>query len=291
MRFGTFVKQAVIIFFPSVVAAQTAPQIEFSTANAGNKTSKTRGKALFIDDFNDTKNSLPDTAVWAFCKSFPVAWAQHFKNCSPYENVRVEDGVLKLKASKQDGKYKTSGIQTRFGFPVNTRVEVKAKFDKQVRGAFPAIWQMPIDAPQWPRGGEIDIMEWIQSAPDMVFQTIHSSYINNEKGTTGISNPKNVHQFDITQYHVYAAERTDEAVIFYLDGKETWRYNNLHLPKDKMQFPFADYPYNIILNYSLGGELKGEPTWPGKIFDEDLPGELWIDWVRVLPLKKIRKAK
>ncbi len=286
-----FFKLAVMMFIPFVVSAQSVPQIEFSTANAGNKTSKTHGKALFKEDFNDTPNHLPDTAVWASCKSFPVAWARHFKNCAPYENVRIEDDVLKLKASKVDGKYKTSGIQTRFGFPVNTRVEVKAKFNKQVRGAFPAIWQMPVDAPQWPRGGEIDIMEWIQSDPDMVYQTIHSFYINNEKGTTGISNPKNVHQFDITQYHVYAAERTDEAVIFYLDGKETWRYNNLHQPKEKMQFPFADYPYNIILNYSLGGELNGQLTWAGKIVDEDLPGEMWIDWVRVLPLKKIRKAK
>ncbi len=264
----------------------TIPQAEFTTEYAGSATSKTCGKPIFSEEFNTSNNGLPDTTIWASCKPFQVAWAQHFKNCAPYENVRIEDGVLKLKASKVDGKYKTAGIQTRFGFPVNTRVEVRAKFDKQVRGAFPAIWQMPIGAPEWPRGGEVDIMEWVQSDPDMVFQTVHSHYNNMVSGTTGTTNPKNVHQFDITQYHVYAAERTDDAVIFYLDGKETWRYNNMHLPKDKTQFPYADYPYNIILNYSLGGELNGGPTWAGKISDEDLPGELWIDWVHVLPLKK-----
>ena len=63
----------------------------------------------------------------------------------------------------------------------------------------------------------------------------------------------------------------------------------MHLPKDYMQFPFCDYPYDIILNYSLGGELNGKLTWPGTIHDEDLPGEMWIDWVRVIPIEK--KAK
>ena len=25
-------------------------------------------------------------------------------------------------------------------------------------------------------------------------------------------------------------------------------------------------------------------TWPGEIHDEDLPGEMWVDWVRVVSL-------
>ena len=42
--------------------------------------------------------------------------------------------------------------------------------------------------------------------------------------------------------------------------------------------------FNIILNFSLGGELNGMMTWPGEIHDEDLPGEMWVDWVRVVLL-------
>ena len=42
----------------------------------------------------------------------------------------------------------------------------------------------------------------------------------------------------------------------------------------------------IRRNYSihLGGELNGMMTWPGEIHDEDLPGEMWVDWVRVVLL-------
>ena len=54
---------------------------------------------------------------------------------------------------------------------------------------------------------------------------------------------------------------------------------------------FCEYPFNIILNSSLGGELNGMMTWPGEIHDEDLPGEMWVDWVRVVLLdnNKINK--
>lgn len=51
-----------------------------------------------------------------------------------------------------------------------------------------------------------------------------------------------------------------------------------------MQYPFCQYKYDIILNFSLGGDLNGNPTWPGKINDDDLPGEMWIDWVKVSSL-------
>ena len=163
----------------------------------------------------------------------------------------------------------------------NTRLEVKARLTKLVKGGFPAIWQMPINAPAWPRGGEVDLMEWVQGTPYDVYQTVHTYYINGDYGSAGVTNPNRPTDFDVTQYHVYAADRTEDAVIFYIDGVETWRYENQNLPSEEMQFPFCDYPYDIILNFSLGGELNGNPTWPGEIDDNDLPGELWIDWVKV----------
>ena len=30
--------------------------------------------------------------------------------------------------------------------------------------------------------------------------------------------------------------------------------------------------------------MNARMTWPGEIFDEDLPGEMWVDWVRVVLL-------
>lgn len=238
---------------------------------------------LFIDDFSG-KSDIPDPNVWDLCIYANNAWSQHFKYVKGYENVKVEDGVLKLKASKENGVYKNGGIRSKTGFPANTRLEVKARLTKLVKGGFPAIWQMPMNAPLWPKGGEIDLMEWVQSTPDEIYQTVHTYFINGDTGSAGVTNPDRIKNFDVTQYHVYAADRTEDAVIFYIDGKETWRYENQNLSSDEMQFPFCDYLYDIILNFSLGGELNGNPTWPGKIDDNDLPGELWIDWVKITKL-------
>ena len=48
---------------------------------------------------------------------------------------------------------------------------------------------------------------------------------------------------------------------------------NQYLDEGKLQYPFCEYPFNIILNLpSLGGELNGRMTWPGEICDEDLLG-------------------
>lgn len=242
-----------------------------------------KGNILFIDEFNEN-SIISDSSIWKLCTYGNHTWGQHFKNVEGYENVKVENGVLKLKVSKDKNSYKNGGIRTTSGFPCNTRLEVKAKLTKLVKGGFPAIWQMPMDAPQWPRGGEIDLMEWVQGTPNDIYQTVHTYFINGDNGSAGATNPNRPTNFDITQYHVYAADRTEEAIIFYIDGKETWRYPNQHLPEEKMQYPFCQYKYDIILNFSLGGDLNGNPTWPGKINDDDLPGEMWIDWVKVSSL-------
>lgn len=39
------------------------------------------------------------------------------------------------------------------------------------------------------------------------------------------------------------------------------------------QFPF-DQPYYLLIDMQLGG------SWVGKVYSEDLPAEMWVDWVR-----------
>ena len=243
----------------------------------------TEGKIIFQDTF-DQKSNIPDTAVWILCTPARNAWSQHFEHVKGYENVKVENGKLILLATKQDGYYKNGGIRTKIGFPCNTRVSVKARLNKLVKGGFPAIWQMPLKGKSWPISGEVDIMEWVQGTPKSVYQTVHTSYnekhsSNHDTGVTSVTD-----DIDVTEYHVYSADRTPEAVIFYIDGVEKGRYSNFHNDEESIQFPFCELPFDIILNYSLGGELNGRMTWPGPIDDKDLPGEFIIDWVTVSEL-------
>lgn len=234
-------------------------------------------ETVFIDLFN-SDDPIPSEDKWQLCTYARNAWSQHFQYVDGYENVKVEDGYLKLTAKKDGAFYKNGGIRTKRGYPKNTRLEVRAKLTKRVRGGFPAIWQMPVDGLTWPISGEIDLMEWVQSDPNRIYQTIHYA-------PTGTADQSKTQRpgVSITNWHTYAVDRTDDALIFYVDGRETWRFVNKKTDNWK-EYPFNQYDFDIILNFSLGGTLDGVMTWPGRIYDEDLPGEMWVDWVRIVRL-------
>lgn len=267
----------IALILTSCVASKTNNKVDATKSN----------KIIFLDEFN-TKEAIPNPEIWTLCTYANNAWSQHFKDVDGYENVKIQDGCLKISATKVNGVYKNGGIRTKKGFPKDTRVEIKARLNKKVRGGFPAIWQMPVGGLPWPRSGEIDIMEWVQKTPNRIYQTIHTYYSNGDNGSDGITNPKPKPDFDVTKEHIYALDRTDKELIFYVDGNETRRYENLFLEGEskRLQYPFTKIDFDIILNFSLGGLLNGNQTWPGKIADEDLPGEMWIDWVKVTNIGK-----
>lgn len=229
---------------------------------------------IFFDDFD--KGEIPDPAVWKLCQSGKTTWTYWFDDAAGYRNVKVENGNLVLTADK-DGRYRNGGVRTIKGFPVGTIVEVCARF-KKAGGGFPAIWQMPMSSLTWPMSGEIDIMEWVQDTPNRLYHTIHTyGTASKPDKSTHLGDSMGITDTDV--YRVYAAARTEEAVIFYVDGVEKWRYVNEHLAGDSglIQYPFANWDFDIILNYSLGGE----GTWPGVINDNDLPATMHVDWVKV----------
>lgn len=249
-----------VALVPFVLQAQTA-----GTGPASDRTEN----VLFFDDFVGDK---VDEANWMLCRYGHPVWCRYFDEEAGWRNVRVENGELVLTADN-DGRYRFGGIRTRGGFPLGTLTEVRARFTK-VRGGFPAIWQMPVDGLPWPRSGEIDIMEWVQGTPDLLYHTIHTFGTpgDPDKGTSRTSVTENTED-----WHTYGAARTADAVIFFLDGKELWRYENQHADDGRIQYPFTELDFDIILNYSLGGD----GTWAGPIHDEDLPAFMYVDWVKV----------
>ena len=224
---------------------------------------------LFFDDFDGDE---VDQTHWMLCRSAHPVWCRYFDDEAGWRNVRVENGELVLTADNE-GRYRFGGIRTRGGFPLGTLVEVRARFTK-VGGGFPAIWQMPVNGREWPKSGEIDLMEWVQGTPDRLHHTIHTFGTpgNPDKGTSRTSVME-----ETDEWHVYGAARTEDAVIFYLDGQELWRYENERLDDGGIQYPFTELDFDIILNNSLGGD----GTWAGPIHDEDLPAIMRVDWVKV----------
>ena len=58
-------------------------------------------------------------------------------------------------------------------------------------------------------------MEWVQSTPSRVYQTIHYA----PTGTADQSKHASP-LVSVTAWHTYAVDRTDDVLIFYVDGQE-----------------------------------------------------------------------
>lgn len=234
------------------------------------------GNVIFEDDFVQA-SAIPDPEKWSLCERGTSDWNRYLSKS--YDQVYVENGMLVLKAEIKDGKYQTSGLESRDKFSFRYgKVEVRARFTKTAQGGWPAIWMMPQTGKYpggWPYGGEIDIMEQLNH-DKIAHHTVHSHYTN----ILGIKTPVVTATAPIVadDFNVYGLKWSAEEIVFTIDGKETFRYANLHLADeaDKKQWPF-DVPFYMIFDYAVGGPN----TWPGPINDTELPAKMEIDWIRV----------
>ncbi|HET8859193.1 glycoside hydrolase family 16 protein [Marivirga sp.] len=195
------------------------------------------------------------------------------------ENLIVEDGKLIITALKDEQKGFTSAkISTKnhgdwqYGY-----FEIRAKLPKG-KGSWPAIWMLPtIDGKmQWPRDGEIDIMEYVGYNPGTVYGTIHTESYNHVKGT---EKSDSIKLDDASEaFHIYAIHWTDQKIEWLVDGKP---YHAVYKNGDgKAGWPF-DNEFHLILNLAVGG------NWGGKygIDEESFPQKFVIDYVRVYSQK------
>lgn len=241
------------------------------------------GEVVFFDDF-ERSSSVPDPAWWEYVPAGTAPW-QHYMSGEP-DDARIEEGRLRLRARKENGVYRCGGIRTlgRIAFGPGHRIEVRARI-RRAQGAWAAAWLMPEPDgqiyPGWPDGGEIDIMEQL-GHEEFVYQTVHSHYVHHHT-PAGSSGDQRTVRIDVEQFHDYAVEMTDEALIFSVDGRETFRHVNKHLDDEaqKRQWPFR-CRYYLILNLALGG-------WAGEIDDAELPAEMEVEHVRVTKCAGVRR--
>ena len=163
------------------------------------------------------------------------------------------------------------------------RVEARIKLP-DAEGVWPAFWML--GKGRWPETGEIDIMEYVGET-DWIGVALHGP------GYSGETPIVNKYYFDegtdATDWHVYSAEWTEDAVLFEIDGRLVYRatremidfYGDWRFDKDKF----------LILNFALGGvypfktsaikePYKGVPQ---DTVDQIKAGDvaMYVDWVRV----------
>lgn len=201
------------------------------------------------------------------------------------ENAFVKDGSLILKAIKtidaQGNPYYTSGkvnSQNKKDFQYG-KVVISAKAPEG-QGLWPAAWMMPKDENvygQWPKCGEIDIMEVLGSQTNIAYQTIH--YGEPHAQQQGIKTLDTGSFAD--GFHEYSVEWEPGEMRFYIDGELIHTVNDWFTAVDgEADKPYPapfNQPFFVQMNLAVGG------NWP-KNPDETTDfskAEFLIDYVRV----------
>ena len=196
------------------------------------------------------------------------------------DNVFLSGGNLVIQARRQQsgnnsytsGRILTKGKQNfQFG-----RIDVRAKLPKG-KGIWPAIWMLGADIDQnnWPRCGEIDIMELRGSQPMQLLTTMHfgnSTADHRMKGTTQVV------PTDLSDaFHLYSAVRSKDQIRFYLDeaAQPYFTFN----ASDANPYPFNS-PFFGVLNVAVGGDFDNNPD-ASTVF----PQQMQVDYVRYLQYK------
>lgn len=217
--------------------------------------------------------SFPDTACWSKIERGRSDWNNYMSGYGGCYSMGK--GKLALRGMVNPGvkgdtaAYITGGVTTKGKKTFSDGlVEVRAKL-QGARGAWPAIWMLPENAP-WPYGGEIDIMERLNS-DSTAYQTLHTYYTYH----LGLKEDPPSHStgaIDPDGYNTYSAELRRDSVSLYINGRLTLTYPRIKTAF-RGQFPF-DRPYYLLIDMQLGG------SWVGGVDPAGLPVEMLIDHVR-----------
>lgn len=190
--------------------------------------------------------------------------------------------LSRLSNPKKDGKdYYTSGkvtAQNKKDFTYG-KVVARAKAPEG-KGLWPAIWMMPQDESyygQWPKCGEIDIMEVLGSDVKTAYGTLHYGEPHGEQqGTVVLDNGSFADDF-----HEYSVEWEPGEMRWYIDDELYLTVNDWFTAvqgEDEKPYPAPfDQPFFVQMNLAVGGTWPGDPD-ENTDFDN---AEFEIDYVRV----------
>ena len=201
------------------------------------------------------------------------------------ENVFIKDGCLCLKAIEtvdENGKKSyTSGkvnSQNKRDF-LYGKVVVRAKVPEG-QGLWPAAWMMPTDEGkygQWPKCGEIDIMEVLGNDTKTSYATIHYGEPHGqEQGKKELTEGSFSDDF-----HEFSVEWEPGRIKFFVDYVqilETRDWFTAVDGEDEKPYPAPfDQTFFVQMNLAVGGDWPGNPD-DTTDFDN---AEYLIDYVRV----------
>ena len=198
------------------------------------------------------------------------------------ENIRLVNGCLEIEARKE--KYENCEYTSARIYSKGKKSFLYGKMEARIKfpggkGTWPAFWMMG-ESGNWPKCGEIDIMEHVGAIDNRASFALHTQEKNGMNG----KNWHGTHFFDnplSNDFHVYGVEWCEEeengkdCIRFTVDGEvyaTVWE-NKIG---DTVSWPFCQ-PHYFILNLAIGGTMGG--SIDDAIFNQKRI--MYVDWVRV----------
>lgn len=201
------------------------------------------------------------------------------------KNIKVQDGMLMLTAYREQvqcasllrsyssGRISTDTLNAGWEYG---RFEIRAKMPAGT-GFWPAFWLMPAKRIDWPKGGEIDILEFRGNILNETNGAIHYWRQNcvGNSATCRIIEEKTLDTgMDLSaDFNIYAIEWTSDKLVWFFNDDP---YFTVDLSSLSAEFDPFTGPFYIILNLAVGGSYLPNPT-PTTQF----PQSYIIDYVRV----------
>ena len=246
-------------------------------------------RLAWSDEFNTPDGSTPDPKKWTYDLG-GSGWGNRELESytSRPQNAQIQNGNLVITAIKEnhtgaDGitqPYTSARLKTQGLFAqAYGRFEARIKIPKG-QGIWPAFWLLgaDIDKVDWPKCGEIDIMENIGREPGINHGSLHGPSSAAPTSDLTATTILPIGQSLSDDFHLYAIEWEPGIVRFYLDDHNYATFAQSQWPAGG-QWVF-DHPFFIILNVAVGGNWPGSPD-----SSTQFPQQMLVDYVRVYSKK------
>ena len=254
------------------------PVVTSAAVNADPRAYADYTDLVWSDEFD---GSALDPAKWDY-ETGGGGWGnnelEYYTNTT--DNAFVTGGSLNIVARQQaqGGRNYTSARLITKGKQNFTfgRVDVRAKLPRG-QGIWPAIWMLGADIDQnnWPKCGEIDMMELRGQEPNKFLTTMHFGSSTADHRLKGSPDQVLASGSFSDAYHIFSSVRSKDQIRFYLDGNLYYTFTG----SDASPYPFNN-PFFAILNVAVGGDFLGSPD-ATTVF----PQTMQVDYVRYYQYK------
>ena len=237
---------------------------------------------VWNDEFDGDELSEED---WNY-EVHEAGWVNHElqEYIASTDYAYVKDGELVIQPVKTEEGGKVSYASGR----VNTQNKHDYKYGRfearikvpEGKGFLPAFWMMPKDEDfygQWPKCGEIDIMEVLGNSTGINYGTLHYGEPHEQQ--------QGMYSLDgdfSKEYHVFAVEWDPGEIRWYVDGNQYFQTSSWFTKvdgEDEKPYPAPfNQPFHVILNVAVGGDWPGDPD-DTTVFDDR--AAMKVDYVRI----------